>query len=198
VFRFPFPFAVYLCQMNNSEGSVYADQKGTNPTNKSSETTTLSLLGDARAIVFSFLNFADRDDRAFFDAQFPNSDSPDAKRVLAEWKRNTVFTTEIVGLAIYHKVNNTIHAEGEPALVHDNGDCTWFRYGLRHRVDGPAFTNRNGLEIWFYYDKIHRDGGPAIVYESGDTAWYKMGVLIRRETARPPYSTLIFEEPAVK
>jgi hypothetical protein len=50
----------------------------------------------------------------------------------------------------------------------------WYRNGLRHRLDGPAYENfyADGTphsHIWYQDDKFHRIDGPAIKYynESG-------------------------------
>jgi hypothetical protein len=48
-----------------------------------------------------------------------------------------------------------------------------------HRLDGPAYENKNGRKAWFQNDKYHRLDGPAIEWEDGDKWWYYEGEKIK-------------------
>ena len=52
-------------------------------------------------------------------------------------------------------------------------ECTeWTnKRGELHRWFGPAFTNEEGLKIWYRNDKIHRRWGPAYISGDGFRQW---------------------------
>ena len=44
------------------------------------------------------------------------------------------------------------HRDDGPAIIHHDGDLSWYHHGKRHRIDGPAIEWRNGNK-WYYDDK---------------------------------------------
>ena len=50
--------------------------------------------------------------------------------------------------------------------------------GELHRWFGPAFTNEEGLKIWYRNGKTHRRWGPAYISD-GYKEWYRNGKLIK-------------------
>ena len=63
----------------------------------------------------------------------------------------------------------------------------WFKDGVRHRDNGPAFINYNNGQIikkWYKDGQLHRDDGPAIInYDINgqiiSQAWYINGILVQ-------------------
>ena len=48
----------------------------------------------------------------------------------------------------YYK-NNKVHRDGDlPAMEFSNGDKSWLRNGLRHRIGGPAIEYSDGEKFW--------------------------------------------------
>lgn len=51
---------------------------------------------------------------------------------------------------------------------------------VRHRDDGPAYTDNN-VEMWYQHGKYHRCGGPSIIYPNGHKEWHQSGKLHRED-----------------
>lgn len=65
--------------------------------------------------------------------------------------------------------------ENDTPMVH-NGIKFWFKYGILHRVNGPAMEGEDGAYIWFRFGKRHRIDGPAVMLSSGATGWFYHGI----------------------
>jgi hypothetical protein len=78
---------------------------------------------------------------------------------------------------VYYTVgySRVLHREDGPAVIYENGDMYWYRYGKQHRVGGPAEIYSDGEKTWFKNGKIHRDGGPAIIHGNGMLEWVLNG-----------------------
>lgn len=50
----------------------------------------------------------------------------------------------------------------------------WYKNGMRHRENGPAFIHNNN-RVWFYEDKLHRLDGPAVVELGGPKQYWIHG-----------------------
>lgn len=50
----------------------------------------------------------------------------------------------------------------------------WYKDGLRHREDGPAYIH-NKNKVWFYEDKLHRLDGPAVTELGGPKQYWIHG-----------------------
>lgn len=74
-----------------------------------------------------------------------------------------------------------LHRIGGPAFVGPNGEFEWVINGVRHRLDGPAKRDSDGIEYWFFDGKLHRDSGPAIVFPNGTQIWYEHGARHRED-----------------
>ena len=62
-----------------------------------------------------------------------------------------------------------------------DGDKFWYKEGLFHREDGPAFEFVDGFKEWYKEGKLHREDGPAREYTDGSKEWYKEGKLHRED-----------------
>lgn len=51
---------------------------------------------------------------------------------------------------------------------------SWYKDGLRHREDGPAYIHNENV-IWFYEGKLHRLDGPAVVEGAGPKQYWIHG-----------------------
>lgn len=70
-----------------------------------------------------------------------------------------------------HYVNDIIHNDTGPAIIWEDGSKAWFKHGVMHRLDGPAFDG-NACKEWQLNGLTHREDGPAIEYPNGDQAWW--------------------------
>jgi hypothetical protein len=73
--------------------------------------------------------------------------------------------------------------------IEDKSDPNYYSYyvnGKRHRVDGPALSDKYGKN-WYVNGQLHRDDGPACEYLNGDKVWYKNGKRHRLDGAACKY-----------
>lgn len=58
-------------------------------------------------------------------------------------------------------------------------DLSVCKYGILHRLDGPAYTGAGGeTTFWCKNGKLHRDDGPAVNYIDS-SSWYRNGICHR-------------------
>jgi hypothetical protein len=68
----------------------------------------------------------------------------------------------------------------EPVMrVNHRGDQEWVAHGKYHRLDGPAYIDKNGSQYWCVNGLFHRTDGPAIINTDGSQEWYTKGVFHR-------------------
>jgi hypothetical protein len=66
-----------------------------------------------------------------------------------------------------------------------DGTRSWWRYGQRHRMDGPAVEYPDGYREWYRDGRLHREDGPAIEGASGYREWWRDGQRYREEGGEP-------------
>ena len=103
---------------------------------------------------------------------------------------NYVISNNVTG-KIINKVNNTesalyyknglLHNEDGPAFESSYGDKYWFKDGLVHRRNGSAIEYNDGSKIWCQNGKYHRIDGPAIEYYTGAKEWWYRGIDVERK-----------------
>jgi hypothetical protein len=86
-----------------------------------------------------------------------------------------------------HKADGTLHNSIGPAWeqqLEGKYEATlWYRNGVVHRDDGPAYLNSDGTEVWYRNGRIHRDDDlPAVIEACGWREYWVDGVQIRVET----------------
>lgn len=54
---------------------------------------------------------------------------------------------------------NRIHSENGPAIYHPNGDVEYYKYGIRHRENGPAIISATVKEWWVEGKRIKIEWG---------------------------------------
>ena len=60
--------------------------------------------------------------------------------------------------------------------IYGDGSKRWYNdRGQFHRIDGPAYINKNGSRRWYQNDKLHRTDGPAVIYKDHSEHWYQDG-----------------------
>lgn len=59
---------------------------------------------------------------------------------------------------------------------YDNGMQVWFLNNRIHREDKPAVVHPNGHEEWWYNNQRHRSDGPAVTTASGEKQFWFRGV----------------------
>lgn len=53
-------------------------------------------------------------------------------------------------------------------FISNFGQEYWFDEGEKlHRIDGPAYIESNGDEVWMKNDSIHRENNPAVIDVNG-------------------------------
>lgn len=62
-------------------------------------------------------------------------------------------------------------------VVRYNNSTKHYRYGVRHRTDGPATIRCTGTMIWEQYGSNHRTDGPAYILQSGPCIYFIRGLL---------------------
>lgn len=73
-----------------------------------------------------------------------------------------------------------LHAENFPAIIYDDGDFFWFKYGVVHCDKGPA-VKTNGDLYWYQNGVLHREDGPAIERQNGEKEWFLNGVKVEEK-----------------
>lgn len=77
--------------------------------------------------------------------------------------------------------NTSSASSASVQITRPNGYEAWYRDGLLHREDGPAFIDPSGAEGWYLHGRRHRADGPAIAGPNGYEAWYRDGMLHRED-----------------
>ena len=77
--------------------------------------------------------------------------------------------------------NGIMHREDGPAYTGDDGEQAWYLNGEIHREDGPAVVRPDGKQEWWKNGKRHREDGPAIVHADGRQHWFRNGKLHRED-----------------
>lgn len=78
------------------------------------------------------------------------------------------------------KYSRVFHREDGPAVISDyiEGEDRielWYRYGLLHRIGGPAFNDFDGEKRWYVNGVLHREDGPAIEVPFIHYSWWVNG-----------------------
>ena len=94
-------------------------------------------------------------------------------RIILEYKK-----TPDMEMWFYNKNGRAIlHRENDlPAVTYANGAICYHIHGLRHRLNGPAWIDKDGTERWYFEDRPHRIGGPAVTYPSGTLEFWAKGM----------------------
>jgi len=71
-------------------------------------------------------------------------------------------------------LNDKLHREDGPAVLHVNGDKAWWLNGKCHREDGPAIEYTSGYKAWWLNDKLYSE--PDFYREL-----YKLGKITKEE-----------------
>jgi len=82
-----------------------------------------------------------------------------------------------------------LHRLDGPAFESLYGTKYWYKEGKFHREDGPAVECRNGDKFWYKEGKLHRENGPAREFTNGDKEWYKKGNHHREDGPAVEYTT---------
>ena len=84
-----------------------------------------------------------------------------------------------VGNIFWRNRWGVLHRLDGPAIEYSSGAEEWWQNGKRHRIDGPAVEWRDSAKEWFQNGKLHRLDGPAIEGADGRKLWYQNGKLHR-------------------
>lgn len=88
-----------------------------------------------------------------------------------EGHKEEKFLIELCGKQVLHRSTG-------PAYTTYDMESWWF-YGIRHRMDGPAITWASGHQEWWVKGQLHREDGPAIIHRDTTLCWYFHGQIHR-------------------
>lgn len=75
----------------------------------------------------------------------------------------------------YRNTKGELHRTFGPAYISKlYGIEAWYKDGMRHRVDGPAFIHGRNM-VWFYEDELHNLNGPAVIEFGGPKQYWIYG-----------------------
>jgi len=83
----------------------------------------------------------------------------------------------------YEYIDDLAHASIK--TEYDSGD-TVFRniLGQIHNDNGPAYITAAGSEFWYKFGKKHREDGPAVIYTNDATEYWIDGEKVNNLTRR--------------
>lgn len=59
----------------------------------------------------------------------------------------------------------------QPYTIYSDGSKEWYKDGLVHRDNGPAFVSADGWAEWRIEGRLHREDGPAVMKNGQAVAW---------------------------
>lgn len=66
------------------------------------------------------------------------------------------------------KIKSVSHIGDCTVVECDDGAKSWYKNGVIHREDGPAYCNTesllHGFKMWYKHGERHREDGPTIEY----------------------------------
>ena len=71
--------------------------------------------------------------------------------------------------------------KGAYKIICSNGNVIWMKDDKRHRLNGYAFSRKDGYRAWHVNGDRHRTDGPAITYKDVDKYWYLNGFHYTKE-----------------
>ncbi len=110
-------------------------------------------------------------------------------QVFTFWIQHSNFSSKTTARSTHFTRNKRLHRSQGPAVL-NSGEEKGYRYGLLHRITGPAVLGcyidgenpRAGRREWYCDGKRHRGGGePAVVWGNGDQEWFWQGERHREE-----------------
>ena len=78
----------------------------------------------------------------------------------------------------YKNARGQLHRVDGPAVSDTDGYQEWYFEGELHRLDGPAVVvpdGDTGDRYWFFHGIRHRADGPAVMYSNGICGWWWNG-----------------------
>lgn len=73
-------------------------------------------------------------------------------------------------------------------LKYPHGRIEYYKYGLKHRVNGPAVIDKKANYLAYYiHDVLHRIDGPAVIC-SGQKQYYINGIKTDKEGQKSYYN----------
>ena len=82
--------------------------------------------------------------------------------------------------------NGLLHRDDGPAFISSCGGQEWWINGKRHRADGPAVIRTNGIQKWYLNGLRHRDDGPAVIHPDGSQQWFINGIPVLNPSRNQP------------
>lgn len=68
--------------------------------------------------------------------------------------------------------NGVNHNDDGPAFIRADGYEEWYKNGVLHNENGPAIKDPDGSYKYYYEGKLHRLDGHAVKYSCGTLEWY--------------------------
>lgn len=95
-------------------------------------------------------------------------------------------------ISIYKKGTDVYHCEDMPSHINSTSK-TWYKNGIMHRDDGPAFENIYGTKYWVSDGFYHRLDGPAYINGNHSEYWVD-GLKVSEETVKSYMAAKIEKE----
>jgi len=110
----------------------------------------------------------------------------------------------------YYNSDGKFHNLYGPSVNHNNRTKMWYRNGVYHRENKPAFISPLG-ELWYYNGKLHRINGPSCIHIENGKQYYihdknftkqkynkimfiiKRFILLLKKTIRNKYSITLLD-----
>ena len=86
----------------------------------------------------------------------------------------TVETSEN-GTIRYLNADGYLHNPNQPAVVHPNGNTSYYINGQLHNSHGPAVIRADVSKEYYINGKLHNENGPAVVFPDGRKKYYIKG-----------------------
>src|ERR1700722_12534304 len=67
------------------------------------------------------------------------------------------------------------NSSGSKMIPTPDGTKRWYKDGLLHREDGPAYEGVDGTRHWYRRGKLHNEDGPAIINPDGSRQFWLDG-----------------------
>ena len=81
---------------------------------------------------------------------------------------------------IRYTLEDRLHREDGPALIHYNGSEEYYIDDKLHRENKPALIRPNGSKEWYNNDRLHRLDGPAMENANGSKEYFIHGKKYKR------------------
>ena len=95
-------------------------------------------------------------------------------------KETLTVETDEHGTTRYRNEYGELHNPDGSAVVHADGDKSYWINGKRHNPNGPAVVCADGYKAYYIKGNLHNPDGPAIVYANGSKSYFINGDMLTK------------------